>query len=87
MPRYETRLQGRNPPFSPQFVSSPYMASDSGLSLLANVAVRVAFKGGNLDNTQSGELLSHSASPVTLCLKSGDFSLFYAHFKSNEILK
>ena len=57
------------------------MVSDSGLVVLLKVAVRADFKGGNLDDTHDGDPLCQSPAPVTLCLKSGDFSLACMIFK------
>jgi len=34
------------------------------------------FVGGNFGSTQAGDVSSHNPSPVSLCLKSGDFGFF-----------
>lgn len=37
----------------------------------------LGFKGGNFGNTQLGESLSHSPTPVSLCLKSGPLAFLW----------
>jgi len=40
------------------------------------------FRGGNFDSAQVGESPIHSASPVSLCLKSGPLGFLYTWFKN-----